>query len=326
MNSACDKYFGLTNDLLFKIVFGRKGNEKLLALLLNALLKYRGEQEIKELEILNPINLPDFQGGKQSVIDVKAKNRRGEVFCVEVQVKAHAEILKRVLYYSAVSYSGEMLRGEKYTDLNKTLCLWIMCETVLPDPDIYNKYLIKHDKTNRVLTDLLEYHFVELSKFNGDKPARLRTKFEKWLHILKFGNYYRSIDDLPEELRSEEGICEVISNMSNANTDELTRHELFARDMFLSDLATDLDAARREGREEGIEEGIEKGIEKGRDEGEIQRAKKVALKMLAKGMPYEVISEVTDLSVAQIELLANENRVCETTAKYKSEKPRKKRK
>lgn len=38
--------------------------------------------------------------------------------------------------------------------------------------------------------------------------------------------------------------------------------------------------------------------------------------MLAKGMPYELISEVTDLSVAQIELLANDNKVCETTAEY----------
>ena len=318
MNNTDTKYYGLTNDLLFKIVFGRKGNEKLLALLLNALLKYRGEQEIKELEILNPINLPDFQGGKQSVIDVKAKNKRGEVFCVEVQVKAHIELLKRVLYYSAVSYSGEMRRGEKYTDLNKTVCVWIMCETVLPDPDIYNKFLIKHDKTNRVLTDLLEYHFVELSKFDGDKPTKLRSKFEKWLHILKFGNYYRSIDELPEELRSEEGICEVISNMSNANTDEITRHELFARDLFLSDRATELDAAEKKGKAEGKAEG--------RAEGEIQRAKKVALKMLAKGMAYEIISEVTDLSVAIIESLASNNKVCEPTAEYNSNKPRKKRK
>ena len=188
----------------------------------------------------------------------------------------------------------------------------------------------KHDKTNRVLTDLLEYHFVELSKFNEDKPTRLRTKLEKWLHILKFGNYYRSIDELPEELRSEEGICEVISNMSNANTDEITRHELFARDMFLSDLATDLDAAEKKGIEIGLEKGILKGRAEGREEGReegIESTKiQTARKMLNKGIPYELISEVTDLSIAQIELLANENRLCETTAEYKSEKPRKKRK
>ncbi|MFA5597543.1 MAG: hypothetical protein WDA26_08255, partial [Pusillimonas sp.] len=145
-------------------------------------------------------------------------------------------------------------------------------------------------------------------------PTKLRSKFEKWLHILKFGNYYRSIDDLPEELRSEEGICEVISNMSNANTNEITRHELFARDMFLSDLATDLDAARREGREEGREEGIEST--------KIQTARK----MLNDGLSPEIVEKYTGLTLAQIELLANDNRVCETTAEYKSEKPRKKRK
>ncbi|NLV95382.1 MAG: hypothetical protein GX031_12690, partial [Candidatus Riflebacteria bacterium] len=75
-----------------------------------------------------------------------------------------------------------------------------------------------------------------------------------------------------------------------------------------------IDTARRE------------GVEEGRAEGDILRAKKVALKMLAKGMPYEVISEVTDLSVPQIESPANDNKVCETTAEYQSEKPRKKAK
>ncbi|KAF1079075.1 MAG: hypothetical protein GQF41_4621 [Candidatus Rifleibacterium amylolyticum] len=60
------KYFGLTNDLLFKIVFGSKGNEKLLAFMLNALLSLKGSQQIEELEILNPINLPEWQNGKQS--------------------------------------------------------------------------------------------------------------------------------------------------------------------------------------------------------------------------------------------------------------------
>ncbi|OQB48452.1 MAG: hypothetical protein BWY02_01829 [bacterium ADurb.Bin157] len=102
--------------------------------------------------------------------------------------------------------------------------------------------------------------------------------------------------------------------MSNANTDEITRHELFARDLFLSDRATELDAAEKKGKAEG------------KAEGEIQRAKKVALKMLAKGMAYEIISEVTDLSVAIIESLASNDKVCEPTAEYNSNKPRKKRK
>jgi len=297
------KYFGLTNDLLFKIVFGSKGNEKLLALMLNALLSLKGSQQIEELEILNPINLPEWQNGKQSVIDVKARDISGEVYCVEIQVKAHAEILKRVLFYSAASYTRQIVRGTKYADLNKTICLWIMCETILPEPEIYNKYLIKHDKNNNILTDLMEYHFVELSKFDKSKPAELQNRFEKWLHILKFGDYYRSDSELPGELKKEKGICEVIKQMSTANTDEHMRYELLAREMFLSDLATDLDTAEKKG--------IEKGIEK------------VALKMLAKGKSFEEIAEATDLTIDQIKALAGKNQFCEPVAPYHAPKPTK---
>jgi predicted transposase/invertase (TIGR01784 family) len=298
------KYFGLTNDLLFKIVFGSKGNEKLLALLLNALLQLRGKRQIQELEILNPINLPEFKSDKTSIIDAKARDKSGEVYCVEIQVKAHSEILKRVLFYSSASYIKQISRGTKYTDLKKTICLWIMCETILPEKEIYNKYLIKHDKNNKVLTDLLEYHFVELSKFDKDKPAMLCNKFEKWLHILKFGDYYRSKEDLPGGLRKENGIIEVIQKMSIANTDEQMRYELLARDMFLSDLATDLDAAEK------------KGIEKGKVA--------IALKMIDKGKSYEEISEITELSIKQIGQLAQNNKVKEPVSKYKSKRKTKK--
>ena len=93
------------------------------------------------------------------------------------------------------------------------------------------------------------------------------------------------------------------------NTDELTRHELFARDMFLSDLATDLDAAEK----------------KGRAEGEIQRAKKVALKMLNDGLSPGQVAKYTGLTPEQIQSL-NNNKVCEPTAEYNSKKPKQKRK
>jgi predicted transposase/invertase (TIGR01784 family) len=179
-----------------------------------------------------------------------------------------------------------------------------MCETILPEKEIYNKYLIKHDKNNKVLTDLLEYHFVELSKFDKDKPAMLCNKFEKWLHILKFGDYYRSKEDLPGGLRKENGIIEVIQKMSIANTDEQMRYELLARDMFLSDLATDLDAAEK------------KGIEKGKVA--------IALKMIDKGKSYEEISEITELSIKQIGQLAQNNKVKEPVSKYKSKRKTKK--
>ena len=108
--------------------------------------------------------------------------------------------------------------------------------------------------------------------------------------------------------------------MQHANTDEVTRHELLARDMFLSDRATELDAAEKKGKEEGIEIGVEKGIgigvekgigigvEKGIgigvEKGERKKAIETAKRMLNKGFDAETVAELTDLSVDEIKKLA----------------------
>jgi hypothetical protein len=63
-------------------------------------------------------------------------------------------------------------------------------------------------------------------------------------------------------------------------------------------------------------------------EGDQLRCEKIALKMIARGKSFEEISEITELSIQQIEQLAEQNKVSEPAGKYKSKrkpaKPRKK--
>jgi predicted transposase YdaD len=61
---------------------------------------------------------------------------------------------------------------------------------------------------------------------------------------------------------------------------------------------------------------VRKAREEGREEGKID----VALKMIAKGKPFEEISEITELSIKQIEQLAQNNKVSESSAKYKAQR------
>ena len=103
--------------------------------------------------------------------------------------------------------------------------------------------------------------------------------------------------------------------MSIANTDEQMRHELLARDMFLSDLATDLDAAEKKGRQEGQQEG----------------KVEAALSMLADGLPAVKVSKYTGLTIDEVNQLQqsnSSNKVSEPSTRYKSKrkptKPRKK--
>ena len=54
-----------------------------------------------------------------------------------------------------------------------------------------------------------------------------------------------------------------------------------------------------EAREEGLEQGLEQGLERGRHEGQLEMIRK----MLSKGLSLEVVSDVTGLSVEELEAL-----------------------
>lgn len=64
-------------------------------------------------------------------------------------------------------------------------------------------------------------------------------------------------------------------------------------------LETAIDEAREEGLVQGMEQGLEKGLEQGRNEERLQLIRK----MVSRGMTPELISEMTGLSLEEIESL-----------------------
>jgi predicted transposase/invertase (TIGR01784 family) len=61
-------------------------------------------------------------------------------------------------------------------------------------------------------------------------------------------------------------------------------------------------------------------LQEGMEKGDKFRCEKIALKMIAKGKSFEEISEITELSIQQIEQLAQKNKVSESPVKYKSKR------
>ncbi|MDD1416716.1 hypothetical protein MEN41_19460 [Dolichospermum sp. ST_con] len=61
-----------------------------------------------------------------------------------------------------------------------------------------------------------------------------------------------------------------------------------------------------EGEAKGIAKGEAKGIVKGKAEGKAEATKKLALNLLRIGMSLEQISEVTELSLEQVQTLQKE--------------------
>jgi hypothetical protein len=68
---------GLINprvDIAFKKIFGVEENKDLLMSLLNSIVS--DEDQIDEVELLNPYNDRNFKKDKLSVLDIKARNKQ----------------------------------------------------------------------------------------------------------------------------------------------------------------------------------------------------------------------------------------------------------
>lgn len=72
-------------------------------------------------------------------------------------------------------------------------------------------------------------------------------------------------------------------------------------------METAIDEAREEGLEQGLERGLEQGLEKGLEQGLEQGRNEERLqlirKMVSRGMSPELISNMTGLSIEEIETL-----------------------
>ena len=68
-------------------------------------------------------------------------------------------------------------------------------------------------------------------------------------------------------------------------------------------METAIDEAREEGLERGIEKGIERGLKQGLEQGRYEGQLELIRKMLSRGLPLEVLSDATSLSLEELEAL-----------------------
>ena len=101
------KKYPLTNDLLFKAVFGRddETSKYLLKELLNALLHLEGSNKIKDLTHKNPFSIVSSYAEKETIFDIKVELDNGEQVDIEMQVEATYAYRKRSLFYWARMHS-----------------------------------------------------------------------------------------------------------------------------------------------------------------------------------------------------------------------------
>ena len=68
-------------------------------------------------------------------------------------------------------------------------------------------------------------------------------------------------------------------------------------------METAIDEAREEGLETGLEQGLERGLKQGLERGRHEERLELIRKMLSKGQSLEVVSDLTGLSLEELEAM-----------------------
>ena len=278
------RYLNPKADLTFKKVFGE--HPDLVASFLNALLPFDSpEERIEHVEYLPSELVPQTPLRKNSIVDVRCKDKRGRQFIVEMQMVWSSEFKQRVLFNASKAYVRQIAGGEDYELLQPVYSLNLVNDIFEPELEgYYHNYRIVHVEHSDRIIEGLHFVFVELPKFTP------HTYKEKKMHVLWL-RYLTEIDEktreVPQELLDNPDIKKAVAQLEeSAFTDaQLRGYEKFWDTVSVE--KTLINSAERKGCAEGRAEGI----------------KQTARRMKAKGYPLADISDVTGLTIAEIDLL-----------------------
>jgi predicted transposase/invertase (TIGR01784 family) len=267
-------FVDVTNDIAFSKIFRNDNKKKSLVSFLNAVIDLPKNEQIIDVEIINPYQLGILSSGKATIVDVKAKDALGNIFIVEMQVAALEHFNKRILYYTSQSYVSQINKGVNYNKLRPVYFIGILEFEISKNTHYLSKHKVLDVETKEQIIKDVEFNFIELPKFNLGID-QLKTSIDQWTFFIKNAE---SLNLIPDSV-NDEGLKEAYLEADKQNW---TKLEL---------------------------EDYERASIKERDEiGRIEYPVKVekletAKSLLKSGVAVDIISKATGLSVEEIEKL-----------------------
>jgi len=271
------KFVDIKNDVAFRKIFGNEQKTKILISFLNAILRLEGNHQIKEITIANPYQFPRVAGEKASIIDVRAIDKKGRQFVVEMQVADVDGFDKRVQYYTCRDYSMQIDRGEKYPLLKPTYFVGILDFDYFESDSYLSHHIIVNEETYEHKLKDIQFTFIEVGKFKLE-VQQLKTLVEKWVFFIKNAEELNFIPDNVDD----EGLREAYKD---ADRHSWKKEELIAYDN--ASIA-----------EQDVRGKMKFVVDK--------RNREIVIKCYEKGMSVEDIREITDLPIENIKEIIEE--------------------
>jgi len=292
------KYLDPKNDLLFKKIFGE--HKDLCISLLNSLLKFEGDSKIEWIEYDTGELIPEIPALKDTIVDVRCKDKIGRQFIVEMQMNWAGDFQRRVLLNASKVYVKQVKKGQDLKLVQPVYSLNFVNDIFDKDPEAkdtyYHHYKIVNIENTEKQIKGLEFVFVELPKY---KPPTTNEQdyFNLWLRFLTEINV--DTKSVPDVFLQNKELSDAMKCVEKAS---LTEAELDLYDRVEDAIGAKLlllDGSRKD----GLEEGLAKGKAEGLAEGEKQKAVAIARKLKAKGFDISEIAETTELTTDEISRL-----------------------
>ena len=242
-------------------------------------------------------------------VDIKAKNSKGEIIIVEVQLTRQLYYLQRMLYGVSKAITEHIQIGNKYDQVKKVYSINILYfdlgqgsdylyhgKTIFTGVHTGDQLKVNTKEANEIRMTVPEnvfpeYYIIRVNEFNDVAS----TPIEEWLDYLK-NNHIKDNTSTP-------GLQEARKKLLYMTMSDSDRR---AYDAHMDDIMVQndvLDTAKMEGRAEGLEEGRAEGRAEGLEEGVQKKALEVAKNLKSMGLSIQDIQRVTGLSKDEIESL-----------------------
>ena len=162
------------------------------------------------------------------------------------------------------------------------------------------------EDTHELESEFIESYHIDLTYLNGKCYNEL-NELEKSCFVFLEEQEETTINSLRGDSVMDEAYDELERISRDTGIIGLYDAEKVERKVYNSKMnyaeKIGMEKGMQEGMEKGIKQGIEQGIEQGLREGEHAKAIEIAKEMLNKNFDKKIISEITGLSISEMEML-----------------------
>ena len=280
------KEISLRNDDVFKIALGKNENVHLLKDFLQAILK----RKITNIVVKTEVTLDKtVKNSKECRLDLLAEIDNKEQINVEIQNSNKYNTVSRSLYYGSTLYRNSLKEGEDYNKAKRTVVIMILDYNEFKDGTYHEVARMKRDYNNEIITDKVEYHYIQLPKFI-ETVKEIKTDEEMWIAYI---SNQLNKEEKGELIRMKKSIEEINAIVDEVMNDKDVYDALTIRELNEYDRKAALSYAK------------EKGEAEGREKGERKKQIEMAKLMLKDNKDVEEIKKYTGLTEEELENIDN---------------------